>query len=58
MINSFSNVTKMSSDDQKKDDKDEESTDYTSSKAADEEVANMQHGHKILQFTEHLPVIV
>lgn len=55
MIYSFSNVTKMSSDDQKKDDKDEESIDKTSSKATDEEVPNTQHGHKILQFTEHLP---
>lgn len=43
---SFSTVTKMSSDDQRKDDKDEESIHKTSSKAADEEVPNLQHEHK------------
>lgn len=40
MIFFFSTVTKMSSEDLKKDDKDEERIDHTSRKAADEEVAN------------------
>lgn len=58
LIYSFSTVTKMSSDDQRKDDKDEESIHKTSSTAADEEVPNLQHEHKTVQFTQRLPVIV
>lgn len=58
LIYSFSTVTKMSSDDLRKDDQEEESIHKTSSKAADEEVPNLQHEHKTVQFTERLPVIV